>query len=83
MEVMVKMQTMVELPEETAREVDRLGRQFGFKDEREFIKDAVNEKILQLKKRLFISATDEVRRELERKEISIEEILGDFERSRG
>jgi predicted nucleic acid-binding protein len=25
--------------------VDRLGKQFGFKDEREFIKDAVNEKI--------------------------------------
>ncbi|MEW6006698.1 MAG: hypothetical protein AB1595_00865 [bacterium] len=76
------MQAVVELTEDVIKDVSKLGRQFGFRDEREFIEDAVREKLLQLKKRLFVSVTDEIRMGLEKKGISLDEVLEDFERQR-
>ena len=49
------MQTRVVLPAKTIKEIHKIGMQFGFKGEEEFVKEAVSEKILQLKKRLFFN----------------------------
>lgn len=70
----------ITLPKSLVIEIDKIGEQFGFKSETEFVKEAVSEKILQLKKRIFSSISSEVRRGLEKKGITHDEILKDFEK---
>ncbi|MBU0567196.1 hypothetical protein KJ693_10745 [bacterium] len=76
------MQAVMRLPEKVSAEVNKISSQFGFRNEEEFVKEAVEDKILELKKRLFVTATDGIRSGLEKKGIKIEEVLEDFERQR-
>ena len=76
------MQTSVVLPVRTIKEIHKIGMQFGFRDEEEFVREAVSEKILQLKKRIFFSLTDQVRLKAESKCITTDKIIENFERFR-
>ncbi len=76
------MQTSVVLPARTIKEIHKIGMQFGFRNEEEFVREAVSEKILQLKKRIFFSLTDQVRLKAESKGITTDKILENFERFR-
>lgn len=73
------MQTELVLPKNLVKEIDKIGAQFGFKNEREFVKEAVKEKILFLKKKLFMTATDKIKEGLIKKGISEVALLKEFE----
>lgn len=67
------------------REIDairEIAPAFGFMDEEEFVRRAVEEKILDLKKKMFFAATNEIRAGLEKRGMKVEEVLEDFERFR-
>ncbi|MDI6654370.1 MAG: hypothetical protein QME59_00595 [Candidatus Hydrothermarchaeota archaeon] len=51
---------------------------FGYKNEDEFVKEAVEDKILSLKRKTFFEITDKVRNSLIKKGISEREILRAF-----
>ncbi|MCD6371759.1 MAG: hypothetical protein J7L39_03510 [Candidatus Aenigmarchaeota archaeon] len=76
------MQTELVLPKNLIKEIDKIGAQFGFKNEREFVKEAVKEKILSLKKKLFMAATDKIKGGLRKKGVSEATLLKEFEEQR-
>ena len=74
------MKNVFVLPEKDVREIREIASRVGFKNEEEFVKEAVEEKILEFKKILFIEITTEIRRGLEKKAIKQKDILQDFGR---
>lgn len=70
----------ISLPKSLIIEIDKIGEKFGFKNETEFVREAVSEKILKLKKQIFSSISSEVREGLEKKGITHDEVLKDFEK---
>lgn len=73
---------MFALSEEDVREIRKIASKAGFKNEADFVKKAVEDKILEFKKLLFSDITSDVRRSLENNRITQEEVLQDFDRSR-
>ncbi|MEA3254832.1 MAG: hypothetical protein U9Q22_03240 [Candidatus Altiarchaeota archaeon] len=67
------------MPEKDVREIRKITSKAGFKNEEEFVKEAVEEKILEFKKLLFTDITTDVRKGLEKKGVTQEEILRDFD----
>lgn len=67
------------MPEKDVREIRKITSKAGFKNEEEFVKEAVEEKILEFKKLLFTDITTDVRKGLEKKGVTREEILRDFD----
>lgn len=59
-----------------------LFRAFGFRNEKEFVARAVQEKVKQLKAVLFSRTAEKVHRGLTRAGVNDEEMLSDFERFR-
>lgn len=55
---------------------------FGFRNEREFIARAVDEKVKRLKAVLFSRTAQKVQKGLQRAGLSEKDVLADFERSR-
>ncbi len=76
------MGTVFALPENDIREIRKIASKIGFKNEEEFIKEAVEEKILKFKRLLFTEITTDVRKGLEKKRVKQEDVLQDFERFR-
>lgn len=76
------MGTVFALPENDIREIRKIASKIGFKNEEEFIKEAVEEKILEFKRLLFTEITTDVRKGLEKKRVKQEDVLQDFERFR-
>ena len=76
------MENMFALPEKDVREIRKIASKVGFKNEEEFIKEAVEEKILKFKKLLFDDITTDIRVGLKKKRINQEDILRDFNKSR-
>ena len=76
------MENVFVLPEKDVREIKKIASKLGFKNEEEFVKEAIEEKILEFRKLLFADITTNVRRGLEKKGIKQENILRDFDRSR-
>ena len=64
------------------KDIATLSRAFGFRTKREFVEDAVAEKVRRLKAFLFARAAERVRRGIARAGWSEGDILRDFERSR-
>jgi len=57
-------------------------KDFGYKSEKEFIKDAILHRILELKKFDFLMRTEKIKKAMRKKGITEKEILRDFERFR-
>jgi len=60
------------------RDVAQLGAEFGFANETEFIRGAVRDKILELKKLLFIQISTRVKSGLKEKGITEADLLKEF-----
>ena len=54
----------------------------GFENEEEFAKDAIEEKVLNIRKELFFSITNDIKLALKKKGIKIEQIIDEFEKYR-
>ena len=76
------MDTKVTLPEAITQEIIPFIESLGYKSRGEFIQQAVEEKILRLKYRIFGERSNEIRTALEKKGFSEEDIIRDFERFR-
>lgn len=76
------MDTKVTLPEAIAKEIIPFIESLGYKSRDEFVQQAVEEKILRLKYRIFRERSNEIRTALEKKGFSEEDIIRDFERFR-
>lgn len=59
--------------------VDEAAEKWGFESKEEVIKEAVEERILELKKQKFKKITGSIKKKLEEKDVTEEEILKDFE----
>lgn len=61
------------------KDTETISRLFGFRSRKEFVQDAVLEKVYRLKSVLFSRITEKVRRGFSRKGFTEEEILRNFE----
>jgi len=78
-----KMETKIAISKNLIPEVEVFVDRFGFKNETEFVNDAIKEKILALKRDAFIKVTGRIAKGLESKGVFEKEILADFEMHRG
>jgi hypothetical protein len=69
---------MAYLTSQTKKEIQEIIREFGFLDEKEFISQAVKEKLMELKKLRFFLISEKIRKGLEKKGIKPEELLKKF-----
>jgi AraC-like DNA-binding protein len=69
---------MAYLTSQTKKEIQEIIREFGFSDEKEFISQAVKEKLMELKKLRFFLISEKIRKGLEKKGIKPEELLKKF-----
>lgn len=68
--------------EETEKDMKMIVDEFGFNSEEEFVKEAVAEKILDMKKQIFFTATDQIGAALRFRGITVRQILKEFGESR-
>jgi len=73
------MDNVFALPENDLAEIRRIASAAGFRSEQEFVVEAVEDKILSLKKTLFVSIASDVSRGLDGNKIKREDILADFD----
>jgi AraC-like DNA-binding protein len=69
---------MAYLTSQTKKEIQEIIREFGFSSEKEFISQAVKEKLMELKKLRFFLISEKIRKGLEKKGIKPEELLKKF-----
>jgi hypothetical protein len=74
------MEKQIKFSDEIANDLDNAVVNFGFETDSEFIVEAVKEKLLQLKKLMFLNITNDVALGLRKKRISNAELLNDFEK---
>lgn len=72
----------LELPKRLEAEVKATAKELGFRNETEFVRRAVEEKLIEVRKAKSFERTDLIRKRLEAKDITQEEILKDFEKRR-
>jgi hypothetical protein len=63
---------------ETKKEVKQATKEFGFASPKEFISEAIKEKILELKKMKFFIISEKIRKGLLKKGIKPEKLLKEF-----
>ncbi len=73
------MDAQIKIPEELISKVDTVIEKFNFKDQQEFVEEAVRDKILELQKKLFFEGSDEVAKGLAKNKVSEKEMLKDFD----
>lgn len=73
---------MTVLRKDIQRAAERIAKEWGFSSVEDFINEAVEERILQLKKYEFIERTEKIREELNKKGLTEKDILTDFEERR-
>lgn len=73
------MDTKVTLPKTMVKEIIPFVDSLGFKDSNEFVKQAVEEKILRLNARIFRERSSAIKENLEKKGFSEEDIMKEFE----
>jgi hypothetical protein len=76
------MERKIIFSEKTEKDMRMIVDEFGFDSEEEFVEEAVAEKILELKERIFFSISDQVRTALKSKGITAKQILKEFEEVR-
>jgi AraC-like DNA-binding protein len=69
---------MAYLTSQTKKEIQEIIREFGFSSEKEFVSQAVKEKLMELKKLRFFLISEKIRKGLEKKGIKPEELLKKF-----
>lgn len=72
----------VSISDTMAGELEGILKELGYSSTEEFAKDALEEKMLDLKRRKFFASTDRIREALESKGIQISEALAAFEKFR-
>jgi ribosomal protein S8 len=72
----------VKISSKMKKEILDFLKDFGYKSEKEFIKDAILHRILELKKLDFLMRTEKIKTAMRKKGITEKEILRDFERFR-
>ena len=70
------------LSDSLSKEINKVAREFGYTEEKQFIEDMLKEKILEYKRQLFIKGVANIRRKLATKGLTEDEIIADFERFR-
>ncbi|MGC1122400.1 MAG: hypothetical protein WBA22_15010 [Candidatus Methanofastidiosia archaeon] len=76
------MERKIIFSEKTEKDIRMIVDEFGFDSEEEFVEEAVAEKILELKERIFFSISDQVGTALKSKGITAKQILKEFEEVR-
>lgn len=72
----------IALPVKTKKEISTAVKEFDYKTDDEFIRDAIEHRILALKKARFFEISDKIRVGLRKRGVTEEEILKDFEKFR-
>ena len=70
------------LSDSLSKEIDKVAREFGYMEEKQFIEDMLKEKILEYKRQMFMKGVANIRRKLAEKGLTEDEIIADFERFR-
>lgn len=71
---------VIKLSPKIEKEVSITIKDYGYRDEREFIEDALRHRILELKKDDFLKKVRKIKAKMKERGISEEEILEDFDR---
>ncbi|MFH1275664.1 MAG: ribbon-helix-helix domain-containing protein [Candidatus Woesearchaeota archaeon] len=74
------MEATIKISEEILPQVDSIVKEFGFETKEEFIQEAIRDKILEIRKKVFFEGTDKISENLRKQGISEKEILDDFNR---
>ena len=75
------MRTII-LSDSLANEINKVAREFGYTEEKQFIEDMLKEKVLEYKKHLFMKGVADIQHKLAVKGATEDEIIADFERFR-
>ena len=70
------------LSDSLSKEINKVAREFGYMEEKQFIEDMLKEKILEYKRQMFMKGVANIRRKLAEKGLTEDEIIADFERFR-
>ena len=70
------------LSDSLSKEIDKVAREFGYTEEKQFIEDMLKEKILEYKRQMFMKGVADIQRKLAAKGVTEDEIIADFERFR-
>jgi metal-responsive CopG/Arc/MetJ family transcriptional regulator len=70
------------LSDSLSKEINKVAREFGYMEEKQFIEDMLKEKILEYKRQMFMKGVANIRRKLAVKGLTEDEIIADFERFR-
>ena len=76
------MEHKITFSEKTEKDIKMIVDKFGFDSEEEFVEEAVAEKIMELKKQIFLNITDQVGAALRSKRITMKQMLEEFEEAR-
>jgi len=57
----------IRLPKKVRKEMKEVSKEFGFADEREFVRDAIEKMVSDLKKASFFQSTDLIKKRLKAK----------------
>ncbi len=72
----------VRIPKWELEEITKLVKPLGFKNGEQFVESAAHEKLLALKKSLFLRNAKEIRDGLRKSGITVADLLQDFEKVR-
>lgn len=76
------MKKILSIPETMEQDMTLLSKEFGFSNDTEFIRSALRDKIIELKKLLFMQISTRVGKGLKSKGITEADLLSDFEKWR-
>lgn len=76
------MEHKITFSEKTEKDIKMIVDKFGFDSEEEFVEEAVVEKIMELKKQIFLNITDQVGAALRSRRITMKQMLEEFEEAR-
>lgn len=76
------MEKQINISDEMASELDKVVVKFGFDTDSDFIVEAIREKLIDLKKLMFLNISEKVANGLRERGITSEDILKDFEKHR-
>ena len=76
------MEYKITFSEKTEKDIKMIVDEFGFESEEEFVKEAVAEKILKLKKQIFFNISDQVGAALRFKGITVKQMFEEVEEVR-
>jgi len=72
------MMNTTSIPSDVASQVEEIIDTFGFKNQEEFVQEAIRDKVLELKKKLFIMGSDKIAAGLQQKGITEKDLFSDF-----